>query len=172
MYSTLFTMPYLLVAHYHETDTIHCEDTWFLRQIRSVSTNQKTVSLISTNQESAGHDQGKSVRRLGWGEKEGGHHWHHQWSGERYWNWCGHSQRHGLPCSVHPILSHGQHSTVHGWVANTMSIKITGSSPVSCSSIYDQHCMNHLNTNHDSCRLNSGSGHLCFNSQFLWSCVS
>merc|ERR550517_518533 len=34
MYSTLFTMPYLLVAHYHETDTIHCEDTWFLRQIR------------------------------------------------------------------------------------------------------------------------------------------
>ena len=25
MYSTLFTMPYLLVAHYHETDTIHCE---------------------------------------------------------------------------------------------------------------------------------------------------
>ena len=74
MYSTLFTMPYLLVAHYHETDTIHCEDTWFLRQIRSVSTNQKTVSLISTNQESAGHDQGKSVRRLGWGEKEGGHH--------------------------------------------------------------------------------------------------
>merc|ERR1712227_1047297 len=36
MYSTLFTMPYLLVAHYHETDTIHCEDTWFLRQIRSL----------------------------------------------------------------------------------------------------------------------------------------
>ena len=22
MYSTLFTMPYLLVAHYHETDTV------------------------------------------------------------------------------------------------------------------------------------------------------
>ena len=56
MYSTLFTMPYLLVtalycivlyctvlyctllqvAHYHETDTIHCEDTWFLRQIRKL----------------------------------------------------------------------------------------------------------------------------------------
>ena len=36
MYSTLFTMPYLLVAHYHETDTIHCEDSWFLRQIRSL----------------------------------------------------------------------------------------------------------------------------------------
>merc|ERR1712012_805362 len=25
MYSTLFTMPYLLVAHYHETDSIQCE---------------------------------------------------------------------------------------------------------------------------------------------------
>lgn len=36
MYSTLFTMPYLLVAHYHETDTIHCEDSWFLRQIRGL----------------------------------------------------------------------------------------------------------------------------------------
>merc|ERR1712142_387706 len=34
MYSTLFTMPYLLVAHYHETDTIQCEDSWFLKQIR------------------------------------------------------------------------------------------------------------------------------------------
>lgn len=36
MYSTLFTMPYLLVAHYHETDSIQCEDSWFLRQIRSL----------------------------------------------------------------------------------------------------------------------------------------
>lgn len=36
MYSTLFTMPYLLVAHYHETDTIQCEDSWFLRQIREL----------------------------------------------------------------------------------------------------------------------------------------
>ena len=41
MYSTLFTMPYLLVAHYHETDTIHCEDTWFLRQIRHLLANIK-----------------------------------------------------------------------------------------------------------------------------------
>ena len=49
MYSTLFTMPCriklascyqmlpspsmpdLLVAHYHETDAIQCEDSWFLR---------------------------------------------------------------------------------------------------------------------------------------------
>ena len=45
MYSTLFTMPYLLVAHYHETDTIHCEDTWFLRQIRSL------LATIRENQE-------------------------------------------------------------------------------------------------------------------------
>ena len=45
MYSTLFTMPYLLVAHYHETDTIHCEDTWFLRQIRSL------LASIGENQE-------------------------------------------------------------------------------------------------------------------------
>ena len=45
MYSTLFTMPYLLVAHYHETDTIHCEDTWFLRQIRSL------LASIRENQE-------------------------------------------------------------------------------------------------------------------------
>eukprot|EP00090_Calanus_glacialis_P021004 TRINITY_DN3242_c0_g1_i3.p1 TRINITY_DN3242_c0_g1~~TRINITY_DN3242_c0_g1_i3.p1 ORF type:complete len:677 (+),score=185.82 TRINITY_DN3242_c0_g1_i3:131-2161(+) len=36
MYSTLFTMPYLLVAHYHETDTIQCEDSWFLKQIRKM----------------------------------------------------------------------------------------------------------------------------------------
>lgn len=36
MYSTLFTMPYLLVAHYHETDTFQCEDSWFLRQIRKM----------------------------------------------------------------------------------------------------------------------------------------
>jgi len=36
MYSTLFTMPYLLVAHYHETDTIQCEDSWFLKQIRKL----------------------------------------------------------------------------------------------------------------------------------------
>ena len=34
-------MPYLLVAHYHETDTIHCEDTWFLRQIRHLLANIK-----------------------------------------------------------------------------------------------------------------------------------
>merc|ERR1712047_28528 len=36
MYSTLFSMPYLLVAHYHETDSIQCEDSWFLRQIRAL----------------------------------------------------------------------------------------------------------------------------------------
>ena len=52
MYSTLFAMPYLLVAHYHETDTvsqqccptlsdntclqIQCEDSWFLKQIRKL----------------------------------------------------------------------------------------------------------------------------------------
>merc|ERR1719333_254816 len=29
-------MPYLLVAHYHETDNINCEDSWFLRQIRNL----------------------------------------------------------------------------------------------------------------------------------------
>jgi len=39
MYSTLFTMPYLFVAHYHETDTIQCEDSWFLKQIRSLLCN-------------------------------------------------------------------------------------------------------------------------------------
>jgi len=44
MYSTLFTMPYLLVAHYHETDTINCEDTWFLKQIRGL------LSSIKANQ--------------------------------------------------------------------------------------------------------------------------
>merc|ERR1719458_1843516 len=36
MYSTLFTMPYLLVAHYHETASIQCEDSWFLKQIRAL----------------------------------------------------------------------------------------------------------------------------------------
>lgn len=41
MYSTLFTMPYLLVAHYHQTDTIQCEDSWFLRQIRQILSSIK-----------------------------------------------------------------------------------------------------------------------------------
>lgn len=41
MYSTLFTMPYLLVAHYHETDTIQCEDSWFLSQIRKLLASVK-----------------------------------------------------------------------------------------------------------------------------------
>jgi len=48
MYSTLFTMPYLLVAHYHETDTIQCEDSWFLQQIR------KLLSKIREGSESNG----------------------------------------------------------------------------------------------------------------------
>jgi len=55
MYSTLFTMPYLLVAHYHETDTIHCEDTWFLRQIRrmlaSIKENQSSEDVLEKKQE-------------------------------------------------------------------------------------------------------------------------
>jgi len=55
MYSTLFTMPYLLVAHYHETDTIHCEDTWFLRQIRrmlaSIKENQSSGDVLEKKQE-------------------------------------------------------------------------------------------------------------------------
>merc|ERR1712038_1047428 len=41
MYSTLFTMPYLIVAHYHETNTIQCEDSWFLRQIRHILSSIK-----------------------------------------------------------------------------------------------------------------------------------
>jgi len=53
MYSTLFTMPYLLVAHYHETDTIQCEDSWFLQQIRKLlskiregsESNEKNVEV-------------------------------------------------------------------------------------------------------------------------------
>ena len=33
MYSTLFTMPYLIVAHYHETDCVSvCFSTHFLRR--------------------------------------------------------------------------------------------------------------------------------------------
>ncbi|XP_042206291.1 LOW QUALITY PROTEIN: membrane-associated transporter protein-like [Homarus americanus] len=34
MYSTLFTMPYLLVAHYHASETIKCEDVWLVTKIR------------------------------------------------------------------------------------------------------------------------------------------
>ena len=44
-YSTLFTMPYLLVAHYHETDSIQCEDSWFLRQIRALLRSIQVNSL-------------------------------------------------------------------------------------------------------------------------------
>jgi len=59
MYSTLFTMPYLLVAHYHETDTIHCEDTWFLRQIRKLlasirETRDAEAGAGAEKQEAAG----------------------------------------------------------------------------------------------------------------------
>ena len=35
------------MAHYHETDTINCEDTWFLKQIRSL------LSSIRANQSSS-----------------------------------------------------------------------------------------------------------------------
>jgi len=51
MYSTLFTMPYLLVAHYHETDTIQCEDSWFLRQIRQLLANVKQDSKTEKSAE-------------------------------------------------------------------------------------------------------------------------
>ena len=57
MYSTLFTMPYLLVAHYHETDTIHCEDTWFLRQIRSLLASIKANQ--ATKDGEAGAEKGE-----------------------------------------------------------------------------------------------------------------
>ncbi|XP_053646191.2 membrane-associated transporter protein isoform X1 [Cherax quadricarinatus] len=36
MYSTLFTMPYLLVAHYHASETIECEDVWLVTKIRQL----------------------------------------------------------------------------------------------------------------------------------------
>ncbi|XP_071531972.1 membrane-associated transporter protein-like isoform X2 [Panulirus ornatus] len=36
MYSTLFTMPYLLVAHYHASETIKCEDVWLVTKIRQL----------------------------------------------------------------------------------------------------------------------------------------
>ena len=36
LYCTVLYCALLQVAHYHETDTIHCEDTWFLRQIRKL----------------------------------------------------------------------------------------------------------------------------------------
>jgi len=53
MYSTLFTMPYLLVAHYHETDTIQCEDSWFLKQIRRL--------LVSIREGKAGDEKSKEA---------------------------------------------------------------------------------------------------------------
>ncbi|XP_050692298.1 membrane-associated transporter protein-like isoform X2 [Eriocheir sinensis] len=36
MYSTLFTMPYLLVAHYHASGMIKCEDVWIVSKIRQL----------------------------------------------------------------------------------------------------------------------------------------
>jgi len=54
MYSTLFTMPYLLVAHYHETDTIQCEDSWFLKQIRRLLVNIRGGDSEQTKSKEAG----------------------------------------------------------------------------------------------------------------------
>ncbi|XP_068207110.1 membrane-associated transporter protein isoform X2 [Palaemon carinicauda] len=36
MYSTLFTMPYLLVAHYHASGLFKCEDVWLVTKIRQL----------------------------------------------------------------------------------------------------------------------------------------
>jgi len=62
MYSTLFTMPYLLVAHYHETDTIECEDSWFLRQIRELLASIKGEPPQKPNKKP---DQTDQVRGIG-----------------------------------------------------------------------------------------------------------
>ena len=42
------------MAHYHETDTINCEDTWFLKQIRGL------LSSIRANQ-SSGEEGAKKM---------------------------------------------------------------------------------------------------------------
>lgn len=68
MYSTLFTMPYLLVAHYHETDTIHCEDSWFLRQIRNLLASirhQTAEKRESRDSENITEMVGGQVRGIG-----------------------------------------------------------------------------------------------------------
>ncbi|XP_023323806.1 proton-associated sugar transporter A isoform X2 [Eurytemora carolleeae] len=56
MYSTLFTMPYLLVAHYHETDAIQCEDSWFLRQIRELLSSIRDTPEEQKSKIAAGPD--------------------------------------------------------------------------------------------------------------------
>merc|ERR1719445_1716376 len=49
----VFSMPYLLVAHYHETDTIQCEDSWFLKQIRRL--------LVSIREGKVGDEKSKEA---------------------------------------------------------------------------------------------------------------
>jgi len=68
MYSTLFTMPYLLVAHYHETDTIQCEDSWFLKQIRRLLVNIREGKAENEKSKEAGESvtpYSEQVRGIG-----------------------------------------------------------------------------------------------------------
>lgn len=68
MYSTLFTMPYLLVAHYHETDQFQCEDSWFLRQIRkmlsTIKDDRDPEQAVKTKEAEANAPQNQ-VRGIG-----------------------------------------------------------------------------------------------------------
>ncbi|XP_063850625.1 LOW QUALITY PROTEIN: proton-associated sugar transporter A-like [Scylla paramamosain] len=66
MYSTLFTMPYLLVAHYHESGMIKCEDVWVVskaRQLLSSCLGNSDSKFMATDGDWAGPEQ--QVRGLG-----------------------------------------------------------------------------------------------------------
>ncbi|XP_045120351.1 proton-associated sugar transporter A-like [Portunus trituberculatus] len=66
MYSTLFTMPYLLVAHYHESGMIKCEDLWLVskaRQLLSSCLGTSDAKFMATDGDWAGPEQ--QVRGLG-----------------------------------------------------------------------------------------------------------
>jgi hypothetical protein len=50
MYSTLFTMPYLLVAHYHETDTVgHYASLYFDDEQKKILYLERGSQLPSQN---------------------------------------------------------------------------------------------------------------------------
>lgn len=85
MYSTLFTMPYLLVAHYHAKGTV--------RTFTCSMTNEVRLGLIVVSSV-----WGRRRRSVQVGKPD---------KGTR--DWCGIGLQHGVHGSVHLVHAHGHH---------------------------------------------------------------
>lgn len=99
MYSTLFTMPYLLVAHYHAKGTV--------RTFTLLCYMQKNLVLLGWRPIKAGWGLGLIVVSSVWGRRR----WSVQVgkSDKRTWNWRGIGLQHGIYGSVHLVHAHGHH---------------------------------------------------------------